>query len=532
MAKRISTITLFVVSLIFLASCSKKTELEEGLAGVYFSNPDFTSPKLFDVIDKLDKKWGKENGFSTEWSIEWNGYLIAPLSGKVKIYLETNKYAKVVLNNKDTIECKNGLTKEFSVPMIDLEKYPIKIYYAHFGGGEGFLKLSWSWKESEPQVISIPYLVYSRENEANWEWVKEPAIENVDKTQFQFVRGENKIIAYDSLYFYGWPANHGVWNWGNEILVGLMRGNYLFDILHHSIDRSKQVALLARSTDGGETWKLEDPINFVTDPGKPVPLKTSINLSNPDLAIRHERERFYYSYDRGKTWQGPFLFTGLDIGELTSRTDYYVIDRNTYLAFLSRIDNKVKANLPDRAFCAKTTNGGKTFQFVSWMTETDTVRSVMSSTIRLNDNHLVSALRRRYDPHQSGKQLPQQNWIDVYESFDNGNTWQFLSKVAETDNGTRNGNPPSLVLLKDGRLCVTYGSRKVPYGIRAKISSDNGKTWGKEIIIRDDALTKDVGYPRSVVRTDGKVVTIYYYTTKEKVEQHIAATIWNPADLK
>ncbi|NMB83008.1 MAG: hypothetical protein GYA14_14445 [Ignavibacteria bacterium] len=87
-------------------------------------------------------------------------------------------------------------------------------------------------------------------------------------------------------------------------------------------------------------------------------------------------------------------------------------------------------------------------------------------------------------------------------------------------------------MLKDGRLCVTYGCRKVPYGIRAKISSNKGKTWGKEIIIRDDALTKDIGYPRSAVRPDGKVVTTYYYTTEEKVEQHIAATIWDPSELK
>ena len=125
-------------------------------------------------------------------------------------------------------------------------------------------------------------------------------------------------------------------------------------------------------------------------------------------------------------------------------------------------------------------------------------------------------------------------WIDVSCSQDNGKTWQFLSKVADTDSPQhqRNGNPPSLVRLKDGGLCVTYGYRSTPCGMRAKISRDVGRTWGKEIILRDDARTWDFGYPRSVVRADGSVVTIYYYTTEANPQQHIAATIWSPGEVR
>ncbi len=47
-------------------------------------------------------------------------------------------------------------------------------------------------------------------------------------------------------------------------------------------------------------------------------------------------------------------------------------------------------------------------------------------------------------------------------------------------------------------------------------------------MLRDDALTWDMGYPRSVVRPDGKIVSIYYFTTAENKEQHIAATVFNP----
>ncbi|MHC4646891.1 MAG: sialidase family protein, partial [Planctomycetota bacterium] len=177
-----------------------------------------------------------------------------------------------------------------------------------------------------------------------------------------------------------------------------------------------------------------------------------------------------------------------------------------------------------------------TFEFVSWITaEPIKVRSVMPSTVRCTANHLISALRRRHDVEVSGSNRMIKCWIDVYESKDNGRTWEFLSQA--TDTGRSNGNPPSLLMLRDGRLAVTYGVRSVcskyyyrpmRQGIFARISKDNGQTWGEEIVLRDDARTWDIGYTRSVQRPDGKVVTIYYYTTEAIPEQHIAATIWDP----
>jgi hypothetical protein len=520
----------FIVTLL-TASCTQNTDLKSGLVGVYYSNPDLTVPKLFTVTENLDHRWGKDNGFATEWGLEWKGFVIAPASGQVQIRLQTNKQSKIIIGRNDTL---NSIIDQKSamLNMAKGQKYPIEIYYQHVGGGEGHLNVFWSWNGQQETVISKPDLVYSPAQEQVWAWVKEPAKEDIDKRQFLYADGRHVVIGDEQGYFFGWPANNGIWNWDDEILVGFVKAPYAFDVLHHSFVKSQQTAILARSLDGGETWKIEDPDNFVTDPGEPLSLKSGINYNHPDLAIRHARDRFYYSYDRGKSWNGPFLFEGMDMAELTSRTDYLALGSDACLVFLSRIDTHVKANLPDRAFCAQTTDSGKTFQFVSWMTETDTIRSVMSSTVQIANNHLISAMRRRYDPGTDENPLPQKNWIDVYESLDNSQTWQFLSKVADTDNGTRNGNPPSIVRLHDGRLCVTYGYRAVPYGIRAKISNDQGKTWGKTIILRDDAISKDIGYPRSVVRSDGKIVTTYYYTSAEHVEQHIAGTIWHPDEIK
>jgi hypothetical protein len=83
--------------------------------------------------------------------------------------------------------------------------------------------------------------------------------------------------------------------------------------------------------------------------------------------------------------------------------------------------------------------------------------------------------------------------------------------------------------LKDGRLCLTYGFRGFPYSIRARLSTDNGKTWGPQIVLRDDGTDRDIGYVRSVQRPDGKMVTTYYIDEETTgPERYIGATIWDP----
>ena len=345
---------------------------------------------------------------------------------------------------------------------------------------------------------------------------------------------EHVIVERESGKFFGWPANNGVWSWADEIVVGYSMGGYQEKTDDHSISRDEpHASLLARSVDGGKIWTREQPSNY--DSREAIPLSGEVDFAHPDLTVRCRGDLFQVSYDRCRTWLGPYRLPDFGFTEkLTSRTDYMVNGPRDCFFFLSVHAPDVQAGIADRAFCVRTTDGGRTFSRPSWMLyEPAQVRSVMPSTVRVSDTELVSALRRRLDVEVAGGK--QKNcWIDVSCSQDNGKTWQFLSKVADTDSPQhqRNGNPPSLVRLKDGGLCVTYGYRSTPCGMRAKISRDVGRTWGKEIILRDDARTWDFGYPRSVVRADGSVVTIYYYTTEANPQQHIAATIWSPGEVR
>ena len=348
------------------------------------------------------------------------------------------------------------------------------------------------------------------------------------------------IVRHDAGVFYAWPANCGIWTWGDEIAVGFTRGVYSEQSENHSVDLDRpQVCVIARSLDGGESWDLEEPDNFPEghaygerEPEGPVAvLERPLDFTHPDLAIRCRRSQLLVSMDRGHTWQGPYGLPGLDAGGvLTSRSDYLAVTENEALFFVSVRPRQEMAStrLRDRAFVARTRDGGRTFEQGAWMLPEDPgMRSVMPSTVRLPSGALISALRRRRDTADGA----QETWVDTTESTDGGLTWRHLSRVATTQDAQilRNGNPPSAVLLPDGRLAVVYGFRKPANGgIRARLSADEGRTWGEEIVLREDARTWDIGYPRSAARADGKIVSTYYFTTAARREQHIAATIWDP----
>jgi len=350
--------------------------------------------------------------------------------------------------------------------------------------------------------------------------ISSPAYCARDNTEGAAPGIEHVVVHRDDGRFCGWPANNGAWSWGNEILVAFdlhffKEPDRSVDPTEHHVDWDKPAQLVtARSLDGGQTWKLETPGAFVRS-AEPKPRPEKINFARPDFALRAGGSRFHISYDRGKNWQGPYEFGNFGV-VLGSRTDYIVKDKDNCMLFLSARGAPV---------CLRTTDAGNNFELVSRMMPPLGVapgaRSIMPATVRVSENELVTAVRQlRGEEYVS--------WIDTYVSKDNGKTWYYLSRVAEADKKYWNGNPPAIARLCDGRLAVTYGYRAYPYGIRAKLSTDNGQTWGREIILRRDGRNWDLGYTRTVVRTDGKIVTMYYYSTKDNPNQYIAATIWDP----
>ena len=74
---------------------------------------------------------------------------------------------------------------------------------------------------------------------------------------------EHRIVHVENNHFCGWPANNGLWQWdGQEILVGFIRGRYKACEEAHSIGTSYE-SLLARSINGGESWHVTKPMDFM-----------------------------------------------------------------------------------------------------------------------------------------------------------------------------------------------------------------------------------------------------------------------------
>ncbi len=348
---------------------------------------------------------------------------------------------------------------------------------------------------------------------------------------------EHVIIYYEPGRFGGWPANHGMWSWDNEILVGFSRGYYEDMGNRHHINREKpEDHVLARSMDGGETWALEFPnengylipqagMHGVTMPGAPIPepepSRGGMDFSHPDFAMTLRMadkdagpSAFYYSYDRGRTWSKPFRLPDFDTPGIAARTDYIVDGTSNCTLFLTA----AKPNgLEGRPLAVRTEDGGATWKFLSWIGPEPEGFSIMPATLRLSNEELITIVRRREDTKR---------WVAAYRSLDNGHSWAFCNDP--TDHlGT--GNPASLVQLQDGRLCVVYGYRAEPYSIRARLSNDGGRSWSDEYVLRDDGCSDDIGYTQTTLRPDGKVVTVYYYCDNDTgPERYIAATIWTP----
>lgn len=349
------------------------------------------------------------------------------------------------------------------------------------------------------------------------------------------VDGVRNVVVYREAGRYGgWPANHGIWIWGNEILVGFERGYFKLNTTTHSIDWDRPAEhVLARSLDGGETWMIEHPASLRPPPnvlvakvhvetgGKEVTdCPGDINFADPNFVFTARMEdvdvgpsRFYYSYDRGKNWSGPFRIPNFGQKGIAARTDYLVNGKRDLTMFLTA----AKANGKEgRIICVRTKDGGKSWQMVSFVGPEPGPddMAIMPSSIRLSSRTILTSIRHTH-------------WIELYRSDDDGKSWAFLGKPVP-DTGVHHGNPPRLFKLKDGNLAITYGYRSEPYSIRTVISKDEGKIWSKPIPLRSDGGTWDLGYTRSVVRPDGKVVTVYYFNDDSQKERFIGASIWDP----
>ncbi len=337
----------------------------------------------------------------------------------------------------------------------------------------------------------------------------------------------------------GWPHVMGYWNFGDGELLQQVtsittRYGSADDISHDNLGReglgSKSVAL--RSRDWGRTWDGTDPtINMMSriDPAmagaktmgdlQPIDFldkDTIISNSGAGFGTPEGRTDVRVSRDRGRSWSPPISVPRDALHSISGMNSALIRPDGTALIWLIEVDAEgwnrrpCVFALPPR---------GTDFHFLIFITpKRDPFAAAdgdYQSTFRfgghrwfyprgylLPSGRMLCVLRCQRDPRGI-------MWTEVFSSDDAGRTWQFLSRVNDF------GSPGSLVQLPDGRLVMVYGYRLMPAGIRAKVSEDEGRTWGPELIVRDDGGSWDLGYPNAWVTDDGKVGVIYYFNSKD-----------------
>lgn len=90
------------------------------------------------------------------------------------------------------------------------------------------------------------------------------------------------------------------------------------------------------------------------------------------------------------------------------------------------------------------------------------------------------------------------------ESVDGGKTWSIPHPIGVW------GLPSFLTRLRDGRLLMSYGHRRKPFGNQARLSEDHGKSWSSPLTISNDGTSGDLGYPSTVELEDNSLLTVWY----------------------
>ena len=353
--------------------------------------------------------------------------------------------------------------------------------------------------------------------------------------------------------FAGWPANYGMWHWGDEIVLGFTVGAHQTVARGHAIDKSRPlINKQARSRDGGETWRIEDfngkrpggrglsadehmdaglRLSEALDDVPPAIPTHPLDFSRPDFALmlartglaRGARSFFYVSYDRCRNWAGPYRLPAFGQTGVAARSDYLLQDAHSALLFLtaSKADGQ-----EGKIICVRTDDGGMSFELLSEV-GADLRRerdfSIMPAGLQLPDGRLLCA--RRCRAGATGL-----TWIDLFASDDAGGSWRFLARPVDFHELGHSGNPPCLLRLRDGRLALLYGNRDAPPAICARLSPDAGASWSGEIVLRGGGANWDLGYVRAIQRDDGAVVAAYYFNDRPDGdgERFIEATIWQP----
>lgn len=216
----------------------------------------------------------------------------------------------------------------------------------------------------------------------------------------------------------------------------------------------------------------------------------------------------------------------------------------------------------------------------TWSEKIPTIANSPHGPVELSDGRLLFVGRRKFeDPNENDfLRSPHGRVVGASESIDDGRSWRWVSTIepAEGDDpflyhelhaveyadgkilsqirnhNERNnkeilqtgsvdggrtwsrpfpagiwGYPSHLLRLGDGRILMTYGHRREPYGVQARVSRDGGASWGEAVILLGEGAPRDLGYPSTVQLDEKKLATVWYECPAPGEYAELRMAVWD-----
>jgi hypothetical protein len=370
---------------------------------------------------------------------------------------------------------------------------------------------------------------------------------------------EHGIVYRNDREFCGWPFICGFWTTADgDHVVAFQRKPCDYadpaDVHHDEVAKVGPKIVTLRSTDNGASWDTRNPgllydlsssdADLLSAPSQDYADEPPLDFADrnvlvasgatPDYFRPHSNAWIRVSADGGRTWRRPIVAPKLGFPSLSGHASAIVRPDGVSLVFMTAVSDD---GWKRRPVVYRSVDDGTRWTFLSAMTPVvddgaaDSERSVglrfaahryfYPRGIALPDGRILASMRCQRDPTSV-------LWTEIFESDDGGRTWRFLSRVNDW------GAPGDLVRMHDGRIVCVYGYRLPPFGVRARVSEDDGRRWGREWVLRDDGGSWDLGYPRVVEHEPGRLLTVYYMNRRDDPVQmnggvrHIAQTVFTP----
>ncbi len=296
-----------------------------------------------------------------------------------------------------------------------------------------------------------------------------------------------------------------------------------------------------RSTDGGMTWSQPYLIADSDDDDRNAAFGVS---KEGTLVLLYHRQHNYdaegnyqggtrsasgipisimatRSLDGGLSWEEPSalsidsLPTGSPFGKIVSLADGTLVAPVYNFHAWGGAQSKERI---DNAYVVRSKDDGRTWGDVSLIASNKNETAL----IALPNGDLLAVLR--------GSDSPQ--GLHSARSADGGRTWSAPVQVTQPRQ-----HPADLIRLSNGDILFVYGNRNPPYRIEGLISRDGGHTWLDLLLTfsghlygytREETRATDLGYPSSVVGTDGQGITMYYYNPDMRTRRDAHQRAGNP----